>query len=225
MWRRLCAVASLSVAAQAAIADGPAELTERAYEQAFGKQGVVILEVNWGRHWDCGDFENVQLQRLTFAPFVDGEVISDLPALDLKTPSKLFVKDEFTPYALLVEAGTWALTGFDVKTAQPGPDVGHYTANAEHLIVEGEPLGGTFTVAAGEIIYIGHFSRDCREDPVPWRYYLSDRDEFVRYVGGFRETYPFTAGTAVEYRLFATERLGRPFRLENPVVPGIAKSD
>ncbi|MDH3432135.1 MAG: hypothetical protein OEQ14_19230 [Gammaproteobacteria bacterium] len=225
MWRTVCTMTLLSILAQAAHAENPAKLSEETFRQALGQQGFIILEVNWGRHWNCGEYENVQLQRLTFSRFEEGAVITNLPSLDLKTPSKLFVKDEFTPYALAVEPGTWALTGFDVKTARPGLDVGHAIGNADNLIAQGKPVGGTFTIAAGEIIYLGHFSRDCDQGPIPWRYYLTDREDFVRYVARFREWYPFAAGIAVEYRLFATENLGRQFALENPVVPGVAVSE
>jgi hypothetical protein len=215
----------LSILAQAAHAEIPAKLSEKTFRQAREHQGFIILEVNWGRRWNCGEYENVQLQRLTFSRFEDGIVMTDRPSLDLKTPSKLFVKDEFTPYALVVEPGTWALTGFDMITAGPGLDVGHIIGNVDNLIVQGEPVGGSFTIAADEIIYLGHFSRDCDQGPIPWRYYLTDREEFVRYVARFREWYPFATGTAVEYRLFVTENLGRQFALEDPVVPGVAASE
>lgn len=210
---------------QVAHAEEPVKLSDKTFREAFGQQGLIILEVNWGRHWNCGEYENVQLQRLSFSRYENGAVITDVPSLDLSTPSKLFVEDEFTPYALLVEPGTWALTGFDVKTARAGLDVGHVIGDVDNLIAHGAPVGGTFTIAAGEIIYLGHFSRDCDQGPIPWRYYLTDREEFVRYVARFREWYPFAAGAAVEYRLFATENLGRQFALEDPIVPGAAGSD
>jgi hypothetical protein len=221
----VCTMTLLYVLAQAAYAEQPAKLSEKTFLQALGHQGFIILEVNWGRHWNCGEYENVQLQRLTFSRFEDGIVLVDLPSLDLETPSKLFVKDEFTPYALVVEPGMWALTGFDVKTARPGLEVGHAIGNVDSLIAQGNPVGGAFTIAAGEIIYLGHFSRDCDQGPIPWRYYLTDREDFVRYVALFRDRYPFAAGIAVEYRLFETESLGRWYALEDPIVPGIAASE
>lgn len=221
MWREVCALTVLSVLAQVTHAENPVTLSEKTFRQAIGQQGFIILEVNWGRHWNCGEYENVQLQRLTFSRFEDDIDTTELASFDLSTPSNLHVRDEFTPYALVVEPGTWTLTGFDVKTARPGLDVGHVIGDMDSLVAEGEPVGGTFTLAADEIIYLGHFSRDCDEGPIPWRYYLADREEFVRYVARFREWYPFAAGSPVEYRLFATENLGRQFVLEDPVVPGI----
>ena len=206
---------------QTTFAEKPTKLSKIVYERESARQGVVILEINWGRHWNCGDYENIQLQRMTFAPISNGVAIADRASLELTSPSTLSARDEFSPYALVVEPGTWALIGFDVKTARSVSDVGHFVGEIEHLIVDGQPQGGTFTIAAGEIIYIGHFSRDCDEGPIPWRYYLSTREEFERYVERFREWYPFTSATPVEYRLFSTERLGRPFELEDPVVPGI----
>jgi hypothetical protein len=54
----LLAVA-LPVAAQVTFSD-------RAFRESGTSKGTVLLQVNWGRYWNCGHYENAQLQRLAF---------------------------------------------------------------------------------------------------------------------------------------------------------------
>jgi len=111
------------------------------------------------------------------------------------------------------------LTDFDVKVARSASDVGHLKGSAETLVKEGQPVGGQFTVNAGEIVYVGHFGLDCGAEPFLWRQYLQDRQQFERYVGGFRAAFPFVEQVPVQYRLFSTSVFGKPFGLANPTVP------
>ena len=196
--------------ASIAVGEHGQSLTEDAYTAAAGRLGVIILEVNWGRRWNCGAYENAQLQRLTF---------------NAGSPESGRIDGEFTPMAIMVEPGQYALTGFDVKVARSVSDVGHYIGTDKELLPDGQPRGGTLSIAAGEIIYIGHFGLDCGNEVMPWRYYLTEQEEFVAYVGGFRDAFPFTASSDVEYRLFDTETIGRAFAVDEPVVPGIAIPD
>ena len=217
--------AVLIFSASIAVGEHGHSLTEDAYTAAAGRLGVIILEVNWGRRWNCGAYENAQLQRLTFNAGSPESGRFDGVALNLETPSRLFVDNEFTPMAIMVEPGQYALTGFDVKVARSVSDVGHYIGTDKELLPDGQPRGGTLSIAAGEIIYIGHFGLDCGNELMPWRYYLTEQEEFVAYVGGFRDAFPFTASSDVEYRLFDTETIGRAFAVDEPVVPGIAIPD
>ena len=159
----------------------------------------MLLEANWGRRWDCAGLDNAQLQSLTFAQRANG------PALELKTPSRLFVDNSFKPYALIVKPGEYFLVGFDIKIAKSSTEVGHLV---------GEELdGGSFTVAAGEFVYIGHFGLDCTAQPMLWRYYIEGKDEFERYAAGFRERFPFVGDTPVQFRLFDTTLFGSEYSL------------
>mgnify|MGYP001821101007 CR=1 FL=1 len=176
-------------------AEAPVEISEAALEASGGKHGVVLLSVNWGRQWGCAGLDNAQLQALTFTRRPDG------PTLDFTMKSKLFAKDGHGNVAVLIEPGTWDLTGFDVKVAESMRKVGHITKSDE-------TSGGSFEVAAGEFVYIGHFSLDCSQEASPWRYYIVPGSEFEGYVDGFRQFYPFIGDVEVRYGLFETDEYG-----------------
>jgi hypothetical protein len=178
--------------------------------------GVIIIQANWGRTWKCGQFENAQLQALTFtkSPFDTSESVT----LDLETPSKLFVDNKFLPYAFVIQPGEYVLTAFDVKVARSVSDVAHIKGSKDNLIKDGKPVGGTFTVNPGEIVYVGHFGLDCGAEPFLWRNYIQSREDFERYVAGFREKYPFAKQVPLQYRLFSTQFFGNPFALKDPTV-------
>lgn len=126
----------------------------------------------------------------------------------LKTPSKLFVKDTSKAYAIIVNPGEYALSGFDVKIAKSSRDVGYLKAGSKELFENGKPTGGTFRVNTGEIVYIGDFGLDCASDPIPWRFYI-EKEDFERYIAGFKEEYKFLADKQVIYRLFQTNKFGQ----------------
>ncbi len=178
--------------------------------------GVLIIQVNWGRTWKCGQFENAQLQALIFTK---SPVDAQTPmSLELGTPSRLFVDNKYLPYAFVVQPGEYVLTGFDVKVARSAADVSHIKGSKDNLLKDGTPIGGTFTVGAGEAVYVGHFGLDCGAEPFLWRNYLESREDFERYVRGFREKFPFMKQVPTQYRLFSTQLFGRPFSLANPTV-------
>jgi hypothetical protein len=195
------------------VAADPVSLSESTYKADLG---VLIIQVNWGRRWKCGQFENAQLQALTFtkSPVIALEQIS----LDLVTPSKLFVDNKFLPYAYFIQPGEYVLTGFDVKVARSVSDVAHILGTRENLIKDGKPTGGTFTVNSGEVVYVGHFGLDCGAEPFLWRSYVDGQSEFERYIDGFRSKFPFAKQLPAHYRLFSTELFGRPFTLKEPIV-------
>lgn len=138
--------------------------------------------------------------------------------MELGTPSRLFVDNKFLPYAYIVQPGEYFLTAFDVKVARSMTDVLHIKGTKDNLIKEGKSIGGSFTVKPGEIVYIGHFGLDCGAEPFLWRYFIDGREEFEKYVAGFREKYPFVKEIAVQYRLFSTKMFGGAYFLQNPVV-------
>ena len=189
------------------------DLSEDTYK---AKLGIIIIQINWGRVWKCGKFENAQIQALTFSksPIDRSEGVS----LELETPSKLFVDNKYLPYAYVVQPGEYILTAFDVKVARSTTDVSHIKGAKDNLIKDGKPVGGTFTVNPGEIVYVGHFGLDCGAEPFVWRYYIEGRQEFERYIAGFKKKYPFVKEAPVQYRLFSTQQLGNPYSLQNPII-------
>lgn len=193
--------------------DGPVSLSEGTYKADLG---VLIIQVNWGRVWKCGQFENAQLQALTFtkSPIDTPEPVS----LAFETPSKLLVDNKFLPYAFVIQPGEYVLTGFDVKIVRSVSDIAHINGSKDNLIKDGKAVGGTFTVNPGEVVYVGHFGLDCGAEPFLWRSYIQDREDFERYIDGFRKRFPFMEQVPAHYRLFSTQLLGRPFALNDPIV-------
>ncbi len=206
-------MAILAVLPSLVIAAEPADLDEATYRADLG---VILIQINWGRTWNCGQYENAQLQALTFT-----KSPADRPdgvSLELETPSRLFVDNEFLPYAYVVQPGDYLLTAFDVKVARSTTEVIHIKGTRDNLIKGGKPVGGSFTVNPGEVVYIGHFGLDCGAEPFLWRYYIEGRSEFERYIEGFRQKYPFVKHVPVQFRLFSTQVLGSPYALDEPVV-------
>jgi hypothetical protein len=196
-----------------AIAAEPVNLSEDTYKSDLG---VLIMQVNWGRSWKCGQFENAQLQALSFtrSPIDTSELVT----LDLETPSKLFVDNKYLPYAFVIQPGEYVLTAFDVKIARSVTNVAHIIGSKDNLIKDGKPLGGTFNVNPGEIVYIGHFGLDCGAEPFLWRNYIDGREGFEKYIEGFRKKYPFVKTVPVQFRLFSTQLLGNSFSLQDGTV-------
>ena len=188
-------------------------LSEQSYRESGSTKGIVILQVNWGRYWKCGPYENAQLQRLAFRRL--REDVESAPDKDwnLSPTSTLLVKPSFVPYVVLLEPGEYALSGYRFKVAASVSDVRVTDGDSSKLIVNGKPVGGSFTVAAGEAIYIGHFGIDCHGEPTPWRFYVDGKQEFNRYVEGFHKRFPFAKDVPVTYRIFQTEHFGQSYEL------------
>jgi hypothetical protein len=188
-------------------------LSEGAYREAGSAKGTVIVQVNWGRYWKCGHYENAQLQKLAFRRINREESSTVEKDWELAPSSILGAKLTFEPYVVLLDPGEYALSAFrfkvaksvtDIKVAEPGPS---------NLIVDGKPVAGSFTVSAGEAVYIGHFGVDCQGEPSPWRFYIEGKSEFARYVDGFHKQFPFAKDVPVSFRLFQTTQLGQPYDL------------
>jgi len=208
-----CTLAVLGVLPSFVFSAEPVTLGEDSYKADLG---VIIIQINWGRTWKCGSYENAQLQALAFTKSpIDSR---DPVLLELETPSKLFVDNKFLPYAYVVQPGEYVLTAFDVKIARSMTDIAHIKGSKETLVKDGKPVGGSFTVNPGEIVYVGHFGLDCGAEPFLWRYYIDGREEFERYIAGFREKYSFVKNVPVQFRLFSTAILGGPYSLQNPTV-------
>jgi hypothetical protein len=201
----LVLIAALPVEAQVPLSEGT-------FQEFRSSKGTVIIQVNWGRYWKCGPYENAQLQRLAFRRIGEGGAPSDKD-WELSPSSTLLVKPSFEPYVVLLEPGQYALSGFRFKVAASRSDVKVVDVDSSKLIVDGKPVGGSFALAAGEVVYIGHFGVDCHGEPTPWRFYIDGNQEFARYVEGFHKRFPFAKDVAVTYRLFQTEQFGQPYDL------------
>jgi hypothetical protein len=191
------------------------EATPEAFAQNRTTKGVVLLDVNWGRQWRCGSFENAELRSLSFdrLPFTKS---SDEAAADLtlEEPPSLFTRSTFINYAVIIEPGEYVLTRFDIKAARSVSDVAHWVAKRSELWKDGKALGGTFKVAAGETVYIGNFFLDCYQQPQLWRYYTEGADNFKLHLAQYKEKYSFLELDHAVYRLFDTTSLGRPYELK-----------
>ena len=195
------------------IAAGAVDLDEDSYQKELG---VIIMQVNWGRTWKCGQFDNAQLQALAFTKSSNDQ--SEAVSLELEAHSKVFVDNKFIPYAYVVQPGEYLLTDFDVKAARSETDILHIKSSKSSLNRKGKSIWGSFTVHPGEIVYIGHFGLDCGAEPFLWRYYIDGRSEFVSYIDGFRQKYRFLEDVPVQFRLFSTNTLGNPYAIDQPTV-------
>jgi hypothetical protein len=192
---------------------GQVPLTEKSFHELGTSKGLVILQVNWGRYWHCGRFENAQLQKLAFQRLATAEVTTLSEDWMLSPTSSLLTKPAFEPYAVFLNPGQYALSSFRLKIASSMTDVRVAEPGPSELIVGGKPLGGSFTIGAGEAIYIGHFGVDCAGEPTPWRFYIDGSREFSSYVDAFHKHFPFTKDVPIVFRLFETSTLGKPYEL------------
>ena len=193
-----------------------AEVNSASYAQDKNKLGVVLFDVRWGRQWKCGKYENAQLVSFSFDKIPLAEKPDDAPAdLTIGTMSLLAVSPKFESYALLVPPGEYALSEFKIKTAQSVADVGYWVASRSHLIKDGKPLGGKFSVEPGETVYIGNFALDCfYENPTLWRYYSKGHDGFKQQLSDYKAKYQFLDLTNVTFRLFETNTIGKSYELK-----------
>jgi len=186
------------------------KLKSREYAKHKDTLGVVILDVNWGRRWDCGGYDNAQLINLTFEliPTATDRSRDKYSSVVLKTPSRLFVDSEYRSYGFMVRPGQYALIEFDIKVALSMGDTAHISAMKNELIEDGKYHGGTFTVGAGEVVYVGHFFLDCLQSPIPWRYYSERGDAFAEYVADRHRQFRFLDDAKIAFRLFNTTNFG-----------------
>ena len=191
-----------------------ADISETAYSSSKNEMGVVLVSVNWQRKWKCGEFENAELLTMGFDLMpITTSVDRTQPAFFLDGPPRLTKSSGFVPYVALLNPSTYALSQFDIKAARSVSEVGHFSAGPKELIPEGKDALGTFDVRAGEVVYIGHFFVDCAGRPIPWRFYVEDRDGFAKYIAAIKAKYPFLDVSNAQFRLLKTEAFGRNYDL------------
>lgn len=205
----ICLLGPMASAQQAA-----APFTKSAYTEGSSTKGVVLVSTNWGRKWRCGKFENAQLRSLAFDKSDRPKNGNDAqPDLLLEDTSILPASPRFINHAFIVEPGEYLMSGFSVKAARSVSNVGYLTASRNDLLKDGKSKAGFFTVGPGEIVYIGHFFLDCEQDPMPWRYYPSDKSDFEKYLSDVRKEFGEFDVEKVKFRLFDTSTMGKPFTL------------
>ncbi|WP_413664766.1 hypothetical protein ACG1BZ_05680 [Microbulbifer sp. CNSA002] len=189
-------------------------LTEDYYHDTKVTNGVVLLDVNWGRWWDCGGYENAQLVSMAFDKLPMSSINNEAePALVLHSPSRLAVDPVFTNYAYSLEPGEYAISAFSIKAAKSVSNVGFLTAQRDKLYSAGKPVGGTFTVKPGEAVFIGNFYLDCAYGPTLWRYHSDGREAFDDQVKEYASRFPYLDLTNVQFRLFKTKEFGNDYEL------------
>jgi hypothetical protein len=188
------------------------EVSARSYGNDQTK-GLVVLSAIWGRTWKCAQFENGQLRsfgfdRLPIQTKEDNVVpevfLEDAPPYDNRHPIN---------YVLALEPGEYGLATFGIKVASSVTDVKILSVGRARLFEGSKPIGGTFHVSAGELVYIGHFGLDCYKEPTIWRYYPEGRDGFESYKEVIKKQYPFLNVDKMQFRLFKTTVLGRDYVL------------
>jgi hypothetical protein len=190
------------------------EATPRSYARDSGRKGIVILSVDWDRKRGCGGFQNAALRELGFDRLpTSRQNDDDLGDLVLEVPVRLSGKAGGADYVFLVEPGEYALSQFSIKVSRSETEVGYIRCGRGQLISNGNALGGSFTVAAGEAVYIGGFSLNCAPKPTLWRYYEEGRDNFLGKMAAVRKKYPFLEVDRVQFRLFRTSVFGNAYEL------------
>ena len=166
-------------------------VTKESYLNAKETNGIVLLDVNWGRWWNCGGYENAQLVSLAFDKLPLNSTGNEAePSLMLHSPSRIRVDPVFINYAYSLEPGEYALSAFSIKAAKSVSDVGYLTANRDQLYSDGKPIGGTFTVNPGEAVFIGNFYLDCAYGPTLWRYHSDGKEAFEEQVKEYAQKFP-----------------------------------
>lgn len=197
--------------------DAAAQTAERLADDAVAaseSKGVVLLAVRWDRRWKCAGYENAQLRVLGFDKLPSAKPDDDAsPDLLLDDAPLLLTRPAFDNYAFLVEPGEYGLSRLEIKVARSMTDVGFFKAPRSKLLPGGQPLGGKFTVAAGEVVYLGHFYLDCYQQPILWRYYPEGREGFKEYLVSVKRIYPALDVEKVTFRLFQTQEFGRDYKL------------
>ena len=175
-------------------------------------KGLVLLSVNWDRRMNCSGFESARLLGLSFdqLPSVrrddaPGDIVVDGP------------KAGTVDYAFVAAPGAYALSGFDIKVVRSAHDSGGFRAPRSRLIRNGESADGGFDVRAGEVVYIGDFSVECRKQPLPWRSYPDGPAEFQEYLGRIKARFPALDLDKAQFRPMVTKRFGSAYAAVPPL--------
>ena len=113
-----------------------------------------------------------------------------------------------------MEPGEYLFSAYKLKAAKSASQVGFFAGDRASLIVDGKSKAGSFTVAAGEVVYIGHFALDCAQAPMPWRYYPEERQDFEKYLEKVQAEFPGLPIKEAKFRLFETSVMGKTFTLK-----------
>ncbi|HEU4500041.1 MAG TPA: hypothetical protein VFR82_00180 [Nitrospira sp.] len=188
------------------------DVTAESYRTDTTK-GLVVLSALWGRSWKCGKFENGQLRSFGFDR-LPSVTTADVATADVVIEDSTYVGGgPATNYVLALDPGEYGLAMFAIRVAFSTTDVRTVSVGRARLFEGGKPVGGTFTVQAGELVYIGHFGLDCYKEPKIWRYYLEGRGGFEHYKRLIKNQYPFLPVETMQMRLFKTSALGRDYVL------------
>lgn len=117
----------------------------------------------------------------------------------------------FLQHAYTLEPGTYALSAFNIKVAVSLSNIGVFATQREHLYSDGKPIGGSFTVKPGEVVFIGNFYLDCAFDPTLWRYYPGGQDAFKAQINKYATQFPYLELNDVQFRLFETKEFGNDY--------------
>lgn len=182
-----------------------------ASENVDPSTGTVVFAVGWGRQWGCGSYENAQLEELGFSKLGGGAFDAGKPA-DILAKAPRFSTGSHIVENLVftVAPGQYAFDRFRIKVARSVSDVGRVSVGPEDLFKDGQPIGGTFSVSGGEVVYIGHFGIDCEIEPIPWRFYIDGRDDYAKYVAELSDEHPALRGREVKFRPLNTRNFGGP---------------
>ena len=200
-----------AIAANSAVAE---RITGEAVTAAQKSKGVVLLAVRWDRRWKCAGFENAQLRVIGFDKLPSTKANDDAAAdIVLDDAPLVMTKPTFDNYAFLVEPADFGLSRLEIKVARSVSDVGFFKVPRSKFLKDGQSLGGTFTVGAGEVVYLGHFYLDCHQQPILWRYYPEGREGFNGYLTSLKKSYPALDVEKVVFRLFQSKEFGQDYKL------------
>jgi hypothetical protein len=190
------------------------EVTKKTYQPGIAENAVVVFDVNWGRLWNCGGYENAELMKLEFDRITGTPKAADAKAdLIVEGPPRLLRNQQFLNYAFILPPGEYVLSGISIKVARSMRDVGYLNSKRSDLIKGGKPDGGTFTVTAGEIVFIGNFFLDCQTGPMLWRYYPEKKEDFQSQIAEYRSKYPFLEAQRFRFRLLRSKYFGLDYDL------------
>ncbi len=176
-------------------------------------KGLILLAVRWDRRWNCAGFENAQLRVIAFDRLPTTKAHDAAPDILLDDAPLLMTKPVFESYAFQVDPGDYGLSRLEIKVAKSRSDVGFFRVPRSKFLSDGKSLGGTFTVSAGEAVYLGHFYLDCHQQPILWRYYPEGREGFNGYLVSLKKIYPVLDIEKVVFRLFQTKEFGQDYKL------------
>lgn len=188
------------------------EVTEASYSTDKTK-GLVVLSAIWGRALKCSQFASAQLRGFGFDRMPIQTGADDAVPEVMIEGSPYYKQPEPINYLLAVDPGEYALTQYMIEVASSTFNVKVGTAGRSTLVQDGKAIGGTFTVKAGELVYIGHFGLDCGKEPSIWRYYPEGHEAFEHYRKAIKRRHYFLDVENMQFRLFKTSLFGKDYAL------------